>query len=239
MPGKCVELYDEKSNNPRTCDIMVTWSNMGGRNVYQLTGNPGASQGYVALGLSEDQFMGKDSVVGCVISSPNANPTVERFHNVEDDKINKKADNSRLGLTPINQLYIDGHIFCQFEQQNHQLEALNVDFTKSYYLLLSKAPRASEGALPKHPSDRDKSASPESVHISDTYILGASSNNWLIQLHGGLMVIAWLLCASTGMFTARYFKLTHTDFSPFGKAFWFSVSKGLLTKSFPKLTTNL
>jgi hypothetical protein len=45
----------------------------------------------------------------------------------------------------------------------------------------------------------------------------------LIKLHGAFMITAWLVCASTGMFTARYYKLTHTDFQPFNKAFWFVV----------------
>ena len=64
---------------------------------------------------------------------------------------------------------------------------------------------------------------PDAVHMTHIGIIGAKSNI-LTQLHGGFMIIAWLLCASTGMFTARYYKQTHTDFNPINKAFWFVVS---------------
>lgn len=219
-----MEDYDLKSDNPTTCDLMVTWQNKGGVNEYQLTGRPGGSSGYIAIGLSEDSFMGKDSVVGCTVSGSSSKPVAERYHN--PDKSNVKDTNPRLGIKVLDNLSanIDGNVFCSFEQSNHEIQGgLSVDFEKTYYLLLSKAPSYGANGLGKHVAAGDRDASPQSVHISDILIMGASPNTWLIQLHGGLMVIAWLLCASTGMFTARYFKLTHTDVTPCGKAFWFTV----------------
>jgi len=54
--------------------------------------------------------------------------------------------------------------------------------------------------------------------------LGSATSMVLVKFHGAVMVIAWLVCASTGMFTARYYKLTHTEIMPFKKAVWFVVS---------------
>jgi hypothetical protein len=71
-----------------------------------------------------------------------------------------------------------------------------------------------------------KAASGDPLDIFDTGIYGAeSSSKLLVKLHGSIMIVAWLGLASSGMFTARYYKLTHTEFMPFNKAFWFAVSE--------------
>ena len=80
--------------------------------------------------------------------------------------------------------------------------------------------------LGQHPTDADKAASPDAVYLSQALILEPKSP-LLIQLHGALMIFAWLFLASTGMFTARYYKNTHTSSKPCGVAFWFSVSNDL------------
>lgn len=62
----------------------------------------------------------------------------------------------------------------------------------------------------------------EKYYITDNGVFGSKDNSRILyQLHGVFMITAWLLCASTGMFTARYYKLTHTHVMPFKKAFWF------------------
>jgi len=79
------------------------------------------------------------------------------------------------------------------------------------------------GALGFHGDDIG--ASSQKVGVTFIGIVGASSSSTVLyKLHGAFMIVAWLVCASTGMFTARYYKMTHTDFMPFGKAFWFAVS---------------
>lgn len=57
MPGSCVNNFDSGSDDPSTCNIMVTWAQAGDRNVFQLTGRPGGSSGYVAMGHSSDASM--------------------------------------------------------------------------------------------------------------------------------------------------------------------------------------
>lgn len=85
MPGKCIQEYlaNPTSDNPVVCDMMVTWSKIGDKGRFQLTGKPGGgSKGYVGLGLSEDASMGKDSVVGCILSPSKAGAVeILRYHN--------------------------------------------------------------------------------------------------------------------------------------------------------------
>jgi len=201
------------------CNIIFTWANKGGKNVFQLSGTPGGRQGYVAVGYSNDEKMGEDSVVGCAVDS-SGQASVKRYYNPA--QYNEIHSNVGEGLQNQIAKIEEGHLFCTFEQDDHEINKIHVQFQKSYYLLLSRAGSVSPDGLSQHDT-QDKVVSPQAVHISENIILGASANNWLVQLHGGLMVIAWLLCASTGMFTARYFKHTHTDFMPLGKAFWFAL----------------
>jgi len=69
----------------------------------------------------------------------------------------------------------------------------------------------------------DIGASSEETAMIENRILGANANLF-VQLHGAVMVIAWVMTSSLGIFVARYYKQTHTDFNPFNKAFWFVVS---------------
>ena len=75
-----------------------------------------------------------------------------------------------------------------------------------------------------HVDPTDRGASADTTFMTDTRILGAKSS-LLIQLHGAVMVIAWVMTSSLGIFVARYYKQTHTDFNPFNKAFWFVVGE--------------
>ena len=54
-------------------------------------------------------------------------------------------------------------------------------------------------------------------------------NSMLLQLHGVLMVAAWLGCAGAGMIMARYFKRTWRGRQLCGKDLWFVLHRGLMT----------
>jgi hypothetical protein len=120
----------------------------------------------------------------------------------------------------------DGYIFCEFTR-TPTIEAPQLGGTfnlenDKFHFLLSRAPGATANNLGRHPDNDDKGVSPDAVPLSFIGILGVKSNI-LIELHASFMIMAWLLCASTGMFTARYYKQTHTDINPLNKAFWFVV----------------
>ncbi|ODM96838.1 putative ferric-chelate reductase 1 [Orchesella cincta] len=219
MPNKCIENFDASSDNPTVCKMMVTWEKKGSENRYQLTANMRSQNGYVAVGFSDDDKMGKDSVVGC--GGSGQTPTIMRYINpssYDPNEVHKAAP--KLGIEDIDKAYTDGNLFCSFRQDNHKINDIEFDVDKPHYLLLAIGSSHSDGGLHQH---SDKGPSPQTIVITDNIIIGASPNTWLVQLHGGLMVIAWLLCASTGMFVARYYKQTHVEVMPCGKAFWFSL----------------
>jgi len=48
-------------------------------------------------------------------------------------------------------------------------------------------------------------------------------NEYFYQIHGAVMVLAWIGCASTGMVMARYYKETWKNIKPLKKDLWFRV----------------
>ncbi|OXA51165.1 putative ferric-chelate reductase 1 [Folsomia candida] len=225
FPDNCVArfLATQSEANPKTCTILTSFAAVGERNVYTLVGRPStddSTTGYIALGMSDDVKMGQDSVVGCFINS--GTPAIHRFYN--PGKSNTKAESPSLGLVSKSASLDDGYLFCEFEQTDHDVPGLGVKLRDSkYHYLLARGTSASPNGLTPHGAiGADASPSSDAIHITDLIIFGGENNKRiLIQLHGSIMIVAWLLCASTGMFTARYYKLTHTDVMPFKKAFWF------------------
>ena len=65
-------------------------------------------------------------------------------------------------------------------------------------------------------------ASEESYLLSDINEITASQN-LLVRLHASFMITAWVLCASTGIMMAKYFKTTWVHVQLGGASLWFVV----------------
>jgi hypothetical protein len=224
VPAGCVDTFlaaGDSATDGDVCSMMVTWQKKGDKNTFQLNGRQ--TEGYVAVGISPAKKMYPASVVGCLPES--SGPRVIRTYN-KDQNGNHPTTDERLGLEDIQPgSIVDGYVFCSFAQKNHRIEEIGQDFNFDsndyHYLLARSSALGSGGTTLGHHSDRIVSPSP--IHITNVAVVSASNNEILIKLHGSFLVVAWLVCASTGMFTARYLKQTHTEVMPFNKAFWFVV----------------
>jgi len=170
-PSKCVENYNETSDNPQVCDMIVTWERIGEKNRFQLSGKLGTgTRGYVALGMSKDELMGEDSVVGC--GTDGHTVTLKRYHN--PGYYNQIHSDSSLGLVqlPMN-LNVDGQLYCRFEQTDHALEnfAINFDSSPYYYFLARANEFNGNTGLRKHEYINDRVSSPKPIHVNDLIIL--------------------------------------------------------------------
>jgi len=67
---------------------MVSWEVQGEKNSYKITGTTESDRGYVAMGFSNDTYMGADSVVGCYQLDA-FGVTMNRFKNVPNGKSNQ------------------------------------------------------------------------------------------------------------------------------------------------------
>jgi len=219
LPNGCI--------SSKNCDMFTTFRVDGNKYAFQVSGSIPAesTKGYVASGLSFDRSMGGDHVIGCVLENGQIRP--KSYYNPPNAKKNYASSIESAGLDGQGSgKYLDGQLFCEFKRTEMLKDTNNevggdIDLLNGkFHLLLARASSLGASGLGYHELETDRGVTPDAVHMTYIGVLGSRSNI-LTQLHGGFMIIAWLLCASTGMFTARYYKQTHTDFNPFNKAFWF------------------
>ncbi|CAG7837806.1 unnamed protein product [Allacma fusca] len=215
----------------RSCEMVVTYQITGNSANLQLAGRQiGDSSSYVAVGLSRDNIMGEDHVFGCRLDRGSV--VVSEYYNRpnrdgNDGVVRRDAEiiSNPTGTAE------DGYLLCSFtvdKTYTVPIENSNsVDYdlgNEAFFLLLARGTESAVEFLGKHPSATDRGASSSSVKFSDASVVVAKSNIY-IQLHGSFMILAWLLCASSGMFTARYYKQTHTRRQPWGLAIWFHIHR--------------
>ena len=75
-----------------------------------------------------------------------------------------------------------------------------------YHMLLSIGPFASSSGNLNYHNDRIVSAKP--LNLKSVESVELQRKGWMAQIHGFLMILAWMGSAASGMMLARYFKKT-------------------------------
>ncbi|KAG8041873.1 hypothetical protein G9C98_007177 [Cotesia typhae] len=195
-----------------TCNAAVTVEVKGETYSFELFG---LDSKFVAVGLSEDNKMGEDSVVECVDN----NGRVEIHMSW-----NKGKSNSRIaalsGLSPVNRSIVNGALYCKFTREKTTLvEGREFDLVNgAYCLLLASGSQLTPNGVGYH--DLVYRASDKPTKLADIREIVASSD-LLIRIHGALMIASWIGTASIGMLMARYYKQTWLRSSMCGKDQWF------------------
>ncbi|KAH3870769.1 hypothetical protein DPMN_033959 [Dreissena polymorpha] len=212
-PSDCGKVYSCFHDGCKggNCDFMLTWKETGDDILFSLTCKR-PQNAYCAIGLSKDNKMGDDSVFECVANGDQV--IVSLSYN--DGRSNSRLEQPQFGLTDVTTSSKDGVISCTFKRKKvapsntgrkkRAAEGpttffnLNEDFTLFYAY-----GSASSGFLMKHsvtPLVSDQVADFQAIQE----IGGTSTKITLIKVHGILMVIAWMLLASFGIFSARFYK---------------------------------
>ncbi|CAG7837810.1 unnamed protein product [Allacma fusca] len=194
----------------------------------QLEGTLQPNQNYIAFGLSQDTSMGSDSVIGCYLDGDSVR--VGEFYNeirskgYSNKRMNRKSDDEVI-LSSTAEL-TDGRMSCSFtiKPEIDLMSEINdkFDLSKSIYILLAGGPMESpQSALGYHGAL--KFVTGERMIMSEKRDSNSSKSTIKIELHGVLMIIAWVLLASFGKFTARYYKKEFVGIEICGKALWFVI----------------
>ncbi|KAG8228316.1 hypothetical protein J437_LFUL007034 [Ladona fulva] len=210
MPRNCI--------SDKNCNTLVTIAVAGNQYEFEMLALPVEGEPkYVAVGLSSDDKMGEDSVVECALEPSG---TVNLYTSYNEGRSNTRNP-SKNGVSLVSSSYEDQVIRCKFTREvntvsgGREYDLVNDKFC----ILLAAGNTLKENSVGYHFGRRDFTASPQ--HLSDVReIKGASK--LLLRLHGAFMVAAWLLCASTGILLARYFKRTWTGSQTCGKDQWFA-----------------
>ena len=198
QPDDCVQK--------RNCDMIMTYTKEissgkeeNSRFLFEVGGS--ASQDYVALGLSDDNKMGSDSVMACIHQAQH-NPAVSMYWNFGHSASTPLHDPG-FGLQQISGLAEDGFFLCSFYRDvvtnisvpdnNNQTVSFDLENTQ-YYLLLATGP-TKNNLVDYHSGGQGVSSQPVDLskfnHVS-------GSKNIVIKVHASFMVLAWIFCANLG-----------------------------------------
>jgi len=220
------------------CPAMVTYQYLQDSNQFQFKLHIKSvdSGRYVAVGFSNDPKMGDDLVIFCS-TEDGASPQLSW----NKGKSNIQGVQGLDLLQKISVTAVDGAKSCDFTLPNElkftppggsEQKSYDIGSGK-YHMLLSIGPfESSTGNLFYH-SDKVVSAKP--LNLKSFKSVELQAKGWMAQIHGFLMILAWMGSAASGMMLARYFKKTWRSVRPFDKDLWFRLHQ--LFMSFTVLST--
>ncbi|XP_039277082.1 putative ferric-chelate reductase 1 homolog isoform X1 [Nilaparvata lugens] len=212
FPDGCVD--------DQSCQAVVSVLVQGQRYEFELKGE---TTSYIAVGLSQDQKMGGDSVMECVYDPNTPSNVVKLFMswNIPNDKKNTRARVQQSAVNLLSSSYEDGELYCKFTRDvRTTIEGTTFDLANNkYFLLLAAGSGASSEGVGYH--DRFTAVSGQQRSLADVGAFTGASKLYL-HLHGSFMVAAWIGFASLGIVLARYFKQTWVGKSHCGTDIWFT-----------------
>ncbi|CAM4723320.1 unnamed protein product [Leuciscus chuanchicus] len=185
----------------------------------------GQSDGYVAIGFSDDQRMGNDDIYICIKNSAGVLQVQHAYSTGRETPNILELGN----VTNIKTQLTNGNINCSFTSRNAISTGSRATSTSQYYLMIASGP-SNQGNIQFHTSRFVSSTKADLLNPSQV----TSSNEEfpaIVKAHGALMLIAWMTTGSLGMMIARYLKGVAKGQGLGGKDFWFLAHVSLMVLS--------
>lgn len=237
--------FPRNCRNSSDCHHALTWQNTGSNNenvsfeyAAAFEAHLTALPPWAGFGLADKPQMPGASVVDC-IAGRSSNVSVQMSYNVEDGHRNHPLKNKYLGLVldSLEGAIIGSHIFCNFTRQrvinDSDPEIGKVkNLTSPYYVLFATGQTDPSGGKAIHDFNNFvPHVSSMKINFDEYLDLGdvCSSKDPYIRAHATLMIVAWVVVASLGMFTSRYMKNQWNENGTIcGKPHWFQIHRYLM-----------
>ncbi|XP_078575179.1 putative ferric-chelate reductase 1 isoform X2 [Branchiostoma floridae x Branchiostoma japonicum] len=234
--GSTKGCYQAPTNcAPPACDYFSSWQTSGNSVLFEVSGT---SNGFVALGISDDNMMGSDDIYECVYDSDTAAGSTTVFSTWSPGKTRPERDSTQGGISAISGSYVNGVVSCKFTRaindaaagrRKRQSEKVNngrfYNLRDNYYVLMSKG-STSGNTISYHATNRVVSSSKVDFQ-SNTQVTGAGSPD-IVKAHGSLMMIAWICTASVGVLMARFFKHLWPEDTLCKEKVWFAIHRAMM-----------
>jgi len=230
-PSKHSDLYDgcgrqktcfgfpDKCVSDKSCQLLASWRKDNDEFEWELFSSSGQGS-YVALGLSDDKKMGDDLVMSCASATK-----IEFFRN---EGKQPKPLTTFSGVNNYKFSNEDGAVLCKIRTDSKLVAGSNeYDLTSNHFILLAGGTYNGPQQISYHLGTKTSSSDPVSLALISN--LSSGSGNLLYQLHGLLMLCAWVGCAGAGKILARYFKNMWKGKQILGKDLWFVFHRGLMS----------
>ncbi|XP_023215953.1 putative ferric-chelate reductase 1 homolog [Centruroides sculpturatus] len=229
MPEKCIEN--------KNCDILFSHAYESGKDLVEFeisTKVDSISGHWIAVGLSEDQLMGSDSVGDCVVA--NGKPS---FHYSWNEDKSNAIRNKISGIEVVSATLKDGILSCKWTREISLVEnGISFDLINNkYYLLLANGPLESLSPIIKRQHDSTLYSSSKVNLTSISNITGSSSFAPLFKAHGSLMIIAWAGLVSIGILLARHYKDAWDEKTLCNVKIWFALHRAFMVTAVLMIVT--
>ncbi|XP_030429731.1 putative ferric-chelate reductase 1 isoform X2 [Gopherus evgoodei] len=221
----------EGCGTQKFCFISPTGCNLDDPNCYFMSSESlggdafkfemsGLSDGYIAIGFSDDTQMGNDDIYICGKNATGQIEVQRAFSTGRTSPDILSLGNVQTIMTSFN----NGIINCSFISRN-PISTQSKAASNLHFIFLAQGP-SSAGKIQKHPTT--PFITPQKVNISSYEAVGSTSSTpSIIKAHGALMLIAWMTTGSIGMIFARYLKNTIRK-TLLGKDIWFQIHLSLM-----------
>uniref|UniRef100_A0A4W5JGF0 Zgc:163022 n=1 Tax=Hucho hucho TaxID=62062 RepID=A0A4W5JGF0_9TELE len=181
----------------------------------------GPSDGYIAIGFSDDRRMGNDDIYIC---GRDSGGLIQLQHAFSTGK--KTPEILPLGnVSDVKSSVNNSIISCSFTTMNPISTQRSGGSSSLYYLMIVHGP-SNNGIIDFHTGTF---ISDTKVDISNPQVVTSEKEPPIIKAHGSLMLIAWMTTGSLGMIIARYLKGVAKGKHYFGKDVWFLAHVSLMT----------
>ncbi|KAK3096053.1 hypothetical protein FSP39_022565 [Pinctada imbricata] len=190
-------------------------------------------QGYVSIGFSDDQEMGNDQTITC--TAGNNAMSIQHGYNPGKFAFRQYVGNQ---LSNVKIRQVDGMTSCMFTRPK-RMAVLNpmapngsqlFDLDAEYYVLIAwGSTYPGTDVMVKHMEL--PIATKTKVDFNTYRIYSAGALPLESQIHGFLMLFAWMICAGLAAIISRYYKVGIGGNIVKGAALWFQSHRiaGLLT----------
>ncbi|XP_076355010.1 putative ferric-chelate reductase 1 homolog [Tachypleus tridentatus] len=219
MPSLCIR--------DKSCSVILVYIYKEGEVEFEMTGALGSSNKYIAVGMSEDNKMGDDSVTECVLL--NEKVIVRQSWNIPST-YNNEILKEPMEIYDQSGHYVDGVMTCRWKSKplTTVKNTIHNIVNQNYHLLLAKGPASSDGVKRKH-SERAVSNKP--VNLTLVSVVAGAKVPLFIKLHGSLMVAAWIGFASLAILMARHYKQVWQANTLCTVKIWFAIHRFLMLLS--------
>lgn len=183
-----------------------------------------ADNEYIAVGFSHDKLMGKDHVLSC--TGANLKLSVQNGYNPFQYYMRVFRDD----ITNMSVRTQDGNTVCRLVRPR-VMEVFTeywgnetFDLNNRYYLSLAWGSVYENTDVLDHHIELPV-VSEELVDFNSMTIVRGSSLPLLTQIHGILMLSAWILLAGITTIVSRYYKVLGNESMLFGSKYWFQIHR--------------
>ncbi|XP_050400921.1 ferric-chelate reductase 1 [Patella vulgata] len=216
VPEGCWEPY---------CEYIATWKDMGQIVLFEWSAiTEGLEDRYVAIGFSNDTYMGDDSVMECVHNSFTERTEVFMSYNYGSPNKNVRLPNPKVGIVKEEGSLYNQRVRCRAWREKFPTGDSRVnDLTgQSWHMMIARG-AARRGVLQRHGAGAGAipAVSPEKISMQRKSNIGGRASYPLVKAHACLMFLAWVFFGSIAVLMTKYFKNMWPNRRFYEQRYWF------------------